>query len=133
DGMDWTTIDDPDGNYTVATGILGNRVVGYFSDGSTIRGFQHVLGSPDYPSFGDPTTGVQLTVPYGIDGDDIVGFSMAADHVDGFRYRDGGFTLLDFPDSISTAAYGISQGKIVGDYQDAQGKYHGFVYDSGDW
>jgi hypothetical protein len=133
DGLDWSTIDYPNQNYTVVTGITGNTVVGYFSDGTSIRGFEHVLGSPDYPSFGDPTPGVQATVPYGMSGGDIVGFYIAADQVHGFRYRDGSFLTLDFPGSISTAAYGISGSKIVGDYQDAAGTYHGFIYDGTTW
>ncbi len=132
-GQSWTTIDYPNNNDTVVTGIRGNTVVGYFSDGSSIRGFEHVLGSSDYPTFGDPTTGVQVTVPYSLDGNQIVGFFIAANHVHGFSFRDGDFTTLDFPGSISTAAYGISDGRIVGDYQDAQGAYHGFIYDGADW
>jgi len=39
------------------------------------------------------------------------------------------FTTIYVPNSLQTFAQGISDGKIVGTYEDQEGNYHGFVYD----
>lgn len=134
-GQAWTPLDDPNGNNTVAAGVSGNRIVGYFRDGTTTQGFLYDPANSPNPfiTLSDPTPGAQSTVAYGIDGSEIVGYFMAGNHVHGFSYIDGAYTTLDFPGSISTAAYGVSGGNIVGSYQDANGIYHGFLYNGTDW
>ena len=41
------------------------------------------------------------------------------------------FTVLDYPGSSHTEAWGISGGNVVGLYKDSQGYAHGFLYDGG--
>jgi hypothetical protein len=116
--------------YTVANGISGNNIVGFFQNDG-IHGF--LYDGTNWTPIDDPTAGTQFTVAYGISGSDIVGYFMESDHLHGFSYRGGAYTTLDFPGSISTAAYGISGDNIVGAYQDWEGGYHGFLFDGANW
>lgn len=46
--------------------------------------------------------------------------------------RHGRFTRLDFPGSRSSQARSINdRGQVVGEYQDAAGSYHGYVWERG--
>lgn len=48
------------------------------------------------------------------------------------RDRDGRFTRLDFPGSRSSQALGINdRGQVVGEYKDAAGRFHGYVWERG--
>jgi hypothetical protein len=66
---------------------------------------------------------------------DIVSYYCAAgpcgvnnDSEHGFLLSDGEFTTIDFPGGHGPAAFGIDpRGDIVGPYNDASGKGHGFL------
>ncbi len=49
-----------------------------------------------------------------------------------FRDRTGKCTILDFPGANLTEAVGVNDdGQVVGDYRDANGVFHGFFWDAG--
>jgi hypothetical protein len=49
-----------------------------------------------------------------------------------FRDRTGNCTILDFPGANLTEAVGLNDdGQVVGDYRDANGIFHGFFWDAG--
>jgi probable HAF family extracellular repeat protein len=49
-----------------------------------------------------------------------------------FRDRKGKCTILDFPGANLTEAIGVNDdGQVVGDYTDANGIFHGFFWDAG--
>jgi probable HAF family extracellular repeat protein len=56
-----------------------------------------------------------------------------ADPLRGFlRDRTGRFTIIDAPDSVYTTANGINdRGQVVGEYLDADGAIHGYLWDKG--
>jgi hypothetical protein len=64
------------------------------------------------------------------DTGEITGFNMTSPTTsDGFLDIGGVFTMLDFPGSVFTQALGLNNaGQVVGDYVDAGGFMHGFVY-----
>jgi probable HAF family extracellular repeat protein len=48
------------------------------------------------------------------------------------RHTKGRCTILDVPGATLTEAVGVNdQGQVVGDYQDAAGEFHGFVWEAG--
>jgi probable HAF family extracellular repeat protein len=50
----------------------------------------------------------------------------------GFLYDRGRYVRLDFPGSRSSQAFGINDlGQVVGEYQDAAGDFHGYVWEWG--
>lgn len=49
-----------------------------------------------------------------------------------FRNQKGRCTILDVPGATLTEAVGVNDhGQVVGDYRDAAGKFHGFVWEAG--
>jgi hypothetical protein len=50
----------------------------------------------------------------------------------GFAKADA-WTSIDFPDSRSTRIYGISGNNLTGEYTDAFGATHGFLYKDNNW
>ncbi|TMB72357.1 MAG: hypothetical protein E6J54_10350 [Deltaproteobacteria bacterium] len=49
-----------------------------------------------------------------------------------FRDRTGQCTIIDFPGANLTEAIGVNDdGQVVGDYRDANGIFHGFFWDAG--
>jgi hypothetical protein len=60
----------------------------------------------------------------------IAGFNQTSPTTsEGFLDVGGTFTLLEFPGSVFTQALGLNNdGQVVGDYVDAGGAMHGFVY-----
>jgi probable HAF family extracellular repeat protein len=49
-----------------------------------------------------------------------------------FRDKKGRCTILDFPGANLTEAVGVNDdGQVVGDYQDSDGKFHGFFWNAG--
>jgi probable HAF family extracellular repeat protein len=65
----------------------------------------------------------------------VVGFYLDSNGVShGWELNAGTFTKLNFPNSSSTAAFGINNNsEIVGSYTDASGAMHGFHYSKGTW
>jgi len=49
-----------------------------------------------------------------------------------FLDKKGKCTILDFPEATLTEATGVNErGQVVGDYRDAAGRFHGFIWDDG--
>ncbi|MGD1042611.1 MAG: PEP-CTERM sorting domain-containing protein [Sedimentisphaerales bacterium] len=81
----------------------------------------------DYP-------GATKTIPYGINGNNIVGcYSDGSSNNHGFLYDGTNWTTLDYPGATSTSPYGISGNNIIGSYSSSDGYGHGFIYDGTNW
>jgi hypothetical protein len=66
----------------------------------------------------------------------IVGFGVVLDlNTHGFkRWSNGSFLTLDFPGAVNTLPSSINDsGAVVGDYSDASGVSHGFMYLNAKW
>jgi probable HAF family extracellular repeat protein len=136
-----TTIDFPGAVLTIAQGIndLG-QIVGSFQDGDTVyHGFvlsHAVFHQVDFPGSID-------TQCHGINRQgQIVGryhdfYTPATggskDHEHGFLLSDDRFTSVDFPDSVTTDAWKITDsGDIVGDWSTNGNFYvHGYILHAG--
>ncbi len=140
DGSTYTpvTVSEPGyGNeYTYATGISGDRVVGYYTPGPPEPAYQGFLyDGSTYTDISDPlaaTLGGQSgTFAEGIWGDKIVGGYYDAQGEHGFVYDGSTYTTLDDPlvSPGGTAAYGISGDNIVGAYYGGTSLIHGFFFD----
>jgi PEP-CTERM motif len=134
-GSSYTTLDDPLGiqGSTSPHAIYGHNIVGTYTDALSIpHGF--IYDGTTYTTLDDPLgNGVYRTVPYGISGDDTVGFFSEDGKYHGFLYSGAMFTTLDDPMAGSgvaqgTFASGIEGGTIVGTYIDALSIPHGFIY-----
>jgi hypothetical protein len=107
DGTNWTPITVPGAQTTVAYGINGSTIVGYYLGTDN---HLHAFSTPV------PSSGAQLPAS--------AGASAITPTI----------TTLDYPGStVSTAAYGIFGNDIVGDYQDSMGVYHGFLFNGSNW
>lgn len=122
----WTTIDYPGASETLAHGIDGDNIVGYYSDGSIHHGF--VYDGLSYTRLDMP--GATATYAWDIDGDNIVGHYSDGTGGHGFVYEGISYTTLDYPGAANTRAYGIDGDRIVGPYWDGSvtSGGHGFVY-----
>lgn len=60
-------------------------------------------------------------------------FEILITKISGFFFdKKGGCTILDFPGATLTEATGVNErGQVVGDYRDAAGRFHGFIWDDG--
>jgi hypothetical protein len=93
------------------------------------RGEFHLI---DFPGLSVPCTGPRWIN----EREDIVGFFAYVNTIDdcyappplhGFLLRQGKYTAIDVPGSISTELRAINDdGEIVGDYTDKNGNMHGF-------
>src|SRR4051794_28361231 len=73
----YTTLDDPLGpGTTVATGISGGNIVGYYSVGNNAPSRHHgfLYNGSTYTPIDDPQAGPSGTTPLGIFGGNIVGY-----------------------------------------------------------
>ena len=132
------TIDHPDGVSIHAIGINARGdLAGYYQDAAgRFHGFELVNGV--YSTI-DPPGSIATGGPGGIIGinsREMVGFYRVAratmpcgcDGQRGFIYKQGAYSTIDVPGAISTNVTGInSRGDLVGVYQDANGRRHGFV------
>ena len=148
-----TTLNVPNPNYpfTIATGISGSNIVGWYADpGSEAHGFLYTGGSYTtlnvpgaaftggyYPPggyglllFESSFDGYGGTYASGVSGGSVVGwYTDVKGDVHGFLYNGGTYTTLDDPDGVgSTYAQGIDGDNIVGWYIDTNGYTHGFIY-----
>jgi hypothetical protein len=129
----WITLDDPKASgSTVACGISGNNIVGWYRKPQASYGF--LYDGTTYTTLKDPL-GPDGTCAYGIDGKNVVGgVSYYDKHLHsnverGFLYNGSTYTTLDDPLAANaTSAYGISGNNIVGDYVDRNVAMHGFLY-----
>jgi hypothetical protein len=150
----YTTLDVPssNANFTIATGISGGNIVGWYTEATAAHGFLYANGNfttldePNAAASAYPTAippggygyllfesqfdGWGGTFASGVDGTNIVGWYVDTNgYTHGFLYKGGAFTTLDAPNGIgSTFAQGISGRNIVGFYTDGSGKTHGFLY-----
>jgi probable HAF family extracellular repeat protein len=130
-----STLDFPDSNSTVATGIdVAGRIVGYYTDNKGTHGF--VFNNGAYSSIDVP--GARWTAAYGISsaGQIVGGFgaSDAAGERHGFLLSGGSISTIDVPGSTDTIARGVnSRGQIVGAYLGTDGMQHGFRLSGGSY
>lgn len=131
DGTTYSVLDYPGDGGTWAVGIDGSNIVGW--------GGPFNPGIPRYAFLYDGTTWTRLEYPgaartwaWDIDGSNIVGnfeeeFRGGAMH--GFLYDGTTWTQLDYPGTMSTTqARGIDGNRIVGEFIDADGVIHAFLY-----
>jgi len=132
----YTTLDDPLGVNTSASGISGNNIVGSYTDGTGDYGFLYNINTNSYTTLNDPL-GTLGTVANGIDGNRSVGsYRDTHSRAYGFLYNGTSYTTLDVPgENNGTFANGISGNNIVGFYLpsgDPLGALNlGFLYDNG--
>lgn len=90
-----------------------------------------------YVTLDHPLARAGGTVPYGVDGNRVVGtFLDAAGTSHAFVYDGTTWTVLDHPSAATprgTAGYGVADGLICGTYVDSAGRVHGFVFDGANW
>jgi hypothetical protein len=114
-GSGFTTLDDPLGYATVATGISGNTIVGaYFTNPDDVEPSGFIYNGSSFTTLDDPL-GVNGTEPNAIYGNTIVGVYFDSNSVShGFVYNGSTFTTLDNPGTSSDFASGIYGNTIVG-------------------
>jgi hypothetical protein len=129
----FTEINDPLATgLTLAEGISGQDVVGYYSGESSVTSqnmgyYGFLYNGITYTTLSDPK-GSNSTEPVGISGTTIVGNYDTAIGYQAFLYN--GSTYTDLRDPLATGvtdASGISGNNVVGIYQDATGT-HGYLY-----
>jgi probable HAF family extracellular repeat protein len=122
-----STLIVPGAFQTLAAGIDGTNIVGYYFNGSIYQGFQY--NGSSYTTMNVP--GAVHTYPFGISGNNIVGeyYNIySGGTAQGFMYNGSNYTSINFPGAVETSANGISaDGKIVGTYEDNSGVRHGFL------
>ncbi|MDB6169297.1 MAG: outer rane autotransporter barrel domain protein [Verrucomicrobia bacterium] len=106
--------------------ILGNRVIGY-TGGSTGHGYLYDIALGTYQTL-PAAPGSNVSIPYGIDGDDVVGFyfpNWPSPPVHGFIYNlvSGSWTTIDYPGVVpgGTTIQAKSGDYIVGSYGNGNG------------
>jgi len=134
---EFTSIDFPDANLTVARGINSHHdIVGAvrFPGEPTANRHGFLLRGGSFTTFDFP--GSTITFAYGISPrGDIVGTYTIANVTHGYLLsRCGEFTSIDFPDARETRASKINpRGQIVGGYVTADGKTRNFLLSEGEF
>ncbi len=78
--------------------------------------------------------GAVNTTPFGVSGNNVVGYYYDGATTHGFLWNGSTYTTLDAPGAtMDTAAYGVEGNKIVGEYRDGSGLAQGFIYDGTTW
>jgi hypothetical protein len=123
----WTTLDKPGASGTVAYGIDGSNIVGYYWGATYYYSF--LYDGSTWTTLGMPGPfGLGPITACGIDGSNIVGYYGDDSGWHGFLYDGLTWTTLDMPGAVGTTwAYGIDGSNIVGYCWDGSG-YHGFIY-----
>jgi hypothetical protein len=128
DTHSFNTIDKLGATDISLNGIDGSNIVGWYKDASGSHGY--LYDGTTWTTLDAP--GATSTIVWGIEGSNLVG-QYWADGYHGFLYDGTTWTTLDapgaIPGSIGTCAYDISGSYIVGEYEDASGFRHGFVYE----
>src|SRR5271170_1958125 len=91
----FTTLNDPFGTVTDATGISGNTIVGYYSDGMAIYGFSETNNV--YTTLTTPLAPTNYIEPWGIQGNTIVGTYYDGTNAQGFTETGGVYTTITYP------------------------------------
>jgi hypothetical protein len=130
----YTQINVPGSTFTLAQGIDGHNVVGYFSTSpSPFSDHGFLYDGSQYTHLDVP--GAVYTVASGINGQNIVGYfagSIDINHkaTHGLLFDGSKYIPFDVPGSISTQALGVDGQNIVGVYWDSHipdAHQHGFV------
>ena len=137
----YTTLDIPCDcpTWTIAVaalGIDGNNIVGmYIDDQSVSHGF---IYNGTYTTFDVPGVDLSSCTQMRMSGNNIVASCTDAslnEYTFLYNLSNSTYTLIDVPGSVpmppgyaTTEVGGISGNNIVGWYGDANGNYHGFVY-----
>src|SRR5205085_10218971 len=115
-----TTPGSPAAKVTIATGVSGTTVVGYYDDNANLaHGF--IYDGSTFTTLDHPL-GAKGTFPSGVSGNSIVGWYRDATNArHGFLYNGSAFTTLDDPLATGgTSANAIfANNTIVGDYTDS--------------
>jgi len=122
-GTNWKVLDNPGWYYLEMYGISGNKVVGSFSDMSTVHGC--LYDGSSWTTLDMP--GAYSTSAFGIDGDNIVGVYGNSSGYYGFLYDGSTWTTLQKPGAWWTEATSIDGDNISGLCWDNTG-VHAFVY-----
>jgi hypothetical protein len=117
----------PGASSSVASGISGNKITGWYFDGSGAHGF--LFDGATYATLDNPL-GMGNTYAGGIDGSSIVGnYYDAANKSHGFLFDGTTYTTIDAPlGARGMFASDIEGSNIVGTYLDALNRAHGFLY-----
>jgi hypothetical protein len=120
------TVDQPGATMTSLWGISGTRILGMGQGYFTYEGGAFTALDLPYPDKG----GEGWMGLNGIDGNRFVGWwgNFYLPWRRGYFFDGSGYSLLSFPGSFSTEAYGISGNSIVGQYTMSDGSQHGFLY-----
>lgn len=131
DGQTWESLMFPGAESTVARGVSGNRIVGFFGNttGSDNQGF--VYDGTNWTTLNYP--GARATYPRGVDSSNIVGSYVDSNgHAHGFLYNGSTWVTLDYPGALNTDPTGISGTAITGHYY-KNGTNYWFLYDGENW
>ncbi len=127
DGQSWITLDmiGEGAHGTSVTGFDGSNAVGFYAGGGS-NGFLH--DGRNFTTLHLPVPDAH-TYPWGIDGDNIFGYSLHEGHLQGFLYNmiTQEWITIAKPGS-AVQIYDIEGSKIVG-----KGSDSGFIYDVTTW
>jgi hypothetical protein len=93
-GSTYSTLDDPLGTNTTASGVSGGNVVGYYSNAIGTYGF--LYNGTTYTTLNDPLA-TEGTYVSGISGNDIVGYYMTSNGEHAFLFNGTTYTTLVDP------------------------------------
>lgn len=119
DGTTWSTLDFPGAKATQAYGISGNNIVGSYTD-SKNRSHGFVYDGTTWTTLDDPLfPAAGMTSLHGIDGKNIVGFTISTPVSAAFLYDGISFAHpfgIQAPLAGNHVFWGISGNRIVGEY-----------------
>ena len=115
----------PGSTGSIATGVSGGQVFGYYFDGSGTHGY--VYNGSSYTTYDDPS-GSQGTYVEGISGSNVYGSYETGNVFHGFEYNGSKYSTLDPLQSTYTEIFAVSGSNAVGCYQDSAGTTHGLLY-----
>jgi len=133
-----TMIDVPGAKNTIATGVNGDNIVGYYAgEDAVYHGF--FCRGPEWSTATLSTIDIpnaQDTQPLSIDGDNIIGHYVDSDgkshgwRCAGLTWTPEAISVIDFQGAKDTVPLGVSGNNLVGYYLDGSDlQSHGFLYD----
>jgi hypothetical protein len=87
---DYLTLSPPGATATVAYGISGNNIVGYYESGGSVYGF--LYNGSSYTTLEVP--GMDVTIATGVSGNNVIGFCYSNGTQYGFLYNSSTYTTL---------------------------------------
>jgi hypothetical protein len=123
-GSTSTTFSVPRSSATIAEGVSGNNIVGYYLSGSSVQAF--LYSGASFTTLSVP--GETWEEAYGVYGNNVVGaYTTAGGSTQGFLFNGTSYTTLSVPGAQDTYARGISGNNIVG-YYTVGNATEGFIY-----